>query len=119
MLDLAKQYEKDLDIVVSNPLQFGDIVHEVGLPGDSYPAMAFQNPRTMQMMLYTHKNIDVDVVARFISDGLSGSQPMMQVGEMKFDEDGRPIFGGGEQEGQEEGQQEEKQEEQAAPRDEL
>lgn len=74
MRSVAKTYADLIQIVSVDPLTFPEVVHKMTLKWE-FPAMAIQVPAEKTISLYSHGDIDEEIVEKFIRDILHLNPP--------------------------------------------
>ncbi|KAK9416616.1 putative Thioredoxin-like domain-containing protein [Seiridium unicorne] len=69
---LAKKYREFISFVTVDAIEYGAMTSVLGLRGDSFPALAIENPGRGQIFPFTKQDIVPDAIEQFILDIAGG-----------------------------------------------
>ncbi|KAK9773445.1 putative Thioredoxin-like domain-containing protein [Seiridium cardinale] len=69
---LAKKYREFISFVTVDAIEYGAMTSVLGLRGDSFPALAIENPGRGQIFPFTNQDIVPDAIEQFILDIAGG-----------------------------------------------
>lgn len=69
---IAKKYKQFIAFVTVDADEYGYMTRILGLPEDSYPALAIENPARGQLFPFVEKEITTEAVEQFILDIAGG-----------------------------------------------